>query len=182
MSKATLLLLGLSLLFMRDAGAQKGATFPTLEGEVLSGEAIVLPGERRSKPLLVGMAYSKKAETDLKTWYNPMFNTFVLKRGIMDHLYDVDLYMIPMFTGMKQAAYETSKKKLQEDNRNDLFPHIVFYRGSISPFDKVLNMTDKAKPYFFVINSSGTVVYATNGPYTSKKQEQIENALDALLD
>lgn len=169
-----------SLVFVCQA--QKGVLFPDLHGEVLSGGTIDLPGEAREKPLIIGLAWSQKAEKDLKTWYTPMHDTFVLKRGIMDVMYNVDLYMIPMFTGMKKVVYETSIKKMREENRKDLFPHIVFYRGELEPYAQVLRMTDKHLPYLFVVDATGKVIYATSGAFNERKKDAIESALEDLMD
>lgn len=169
------------ILFNQFAFGQTRQPFPELEGELLEGGSIVLPNTK-DRPAVVGMAYSQKAEDDLKTWYQPMYDTFVLKRGIFDHIYNNDLYMIPMFTGTKKIAYEAAMKKMREENRPDLFPHIIFYKGSLEPFASVLRMSDKKVPYLFVIDESGTVVYATSGKFTEKKKQAIEAALEALMD
>ncbi len=161
---------------------QTGQSFPELEGELLEGGTIVLPKLTNERPVVIGMAYSKKAEDDLKTWYQPMYDTFVLKRGIFDHIYNNDLYMIPMFTGTKKVAYESALKKMREENRPDLFPHIIFYKGSLEPFASVLRMSDKKVPYLFVVDENGTVVYSTSGKFTEKKKQAIEAALEALMD
>lgn len=173
------LLIGLGISVL--GASQVGVLFPVLEGEILSGGQITLPNDT-DRPTIIGMAYSKKAEADLKTWYQPMYDTFVLKRGIFDSMYKVDLFMIPMFTGMKKAAYESSIKKLREENRKDLFPHIVFYRGSLEPYATELKMDDKNKPYLFIIDQNGRVLFSTSGAYTAKKKESIENVLDPLMD
>lgn len=166
---------------MCETLAQNGASFPELSGEYLNGKQAVLPAAPRAKLLIVGMAYSKKAEDDLKSWYQPMYDSFVLKRGIMDGMYDVDLCFVPMFTGMKKAAYETAKNQLRKENRNDLHPHIVFYKGELEPFASVLKMDDKAKPYLFVVDQNGRIVFSTSGAFTERKKEQLESALDASM-
>ena len=45
---------------------QKGEIFPYLEGTTLSGKELVLPEDTKGKFSLIGMAYSKKSEDDLK--------------------------------------------------------------------------------------------------------------------
>ncbi len=162
--------------------AQNNAPFPSLVGETLSGQAVELPSQHTSKPTIVGMAYSKKAEDDLKSWYQPMYDTFILKRGMFDAMYDVQLFMVPMFTGMKKAAYETAIKKMREEHRKDLFPHILFYKGELEPYATDLKMSDKTLPYLFILDAQGKIVYHTSGAFTEKKKEAIESALEALMD
>lgn len=163
---------------MSEVFAQNGSSFPELAGEYLDGKQAVLPSAPRARMLIVGMAYSKKAEDDLRSWYQPMYDSFVLKRGIMDSMYDVDLCFVPMFTGMKKAAYETAMNQLRKENRSDLHPYILFYKGELEPYASVLNMNDKAKPYLFVVDQTGRIVFSTSGAFTERKKEQLESALD----
>jgi hypothetical protein len=155
-----------------------GEPFPALTGETLEGKTITIPTDTKGKKTLIGMAYSQKAEDALVTWYEPVFDKFVAKVGMFDKDYDVNLYFIPMFIGLKQAAYEPTKKKLKEDNRKDLFPYILFYKGYLEPYDSKLKMSDKDAPYFFVLDKTGTVIYSTSGAFTEKKMEEIEEAVN----
>lgn len=157
-----------------------GQIFPQLEGEKLTGEQIVLPQDVSNKVSLIGMAYSKKSEATLKTWYQPMYDKFVLKRGIWDGNYDVNLLFVPMFTGAKKMAYESSIAKMKESNRKDLYPHLVFYKGELKPYVTSLGMDDKALPYLFLVDQEGKILYSTKGLYSDKKMERIEEILDAL--
>lgn len=161
--------------------AQEGQTFPQLEGETLEQETISLPESTLGKVTLVGMAYSKKAESTLKTWYTPMYDKFVLKRGMFDSMYDVNLFFVPMYTGAKKVAYGTTLKKLRESNRKDLFPYILFYKGELEVYEENLGMDDKKLPYFFLLDEQGAIVYATKGLFSEKKMEKIEEILDERL-
>lgn len=160
---------------------QEGKQFPKLSGETLDSKEVTIPESVTGKITLVGLAYSKKAEQTLSTWYTPMYDKFVLKRGIFDHLYDVNMFFVPMYTGAKKMAYGTSMKKLMESNRKDLFPYILFYKGELDVYAEALNMDNKNLPYFFVLDEEGKIVYATKGLYNEQKMEKIEEILDARL-
>ncbi len=166
---------------MRGLVAQTGVIFPDISGEYLNGQQTTLPDAPRAKYLILGLAYSKKAEDDLRSWYQPMYDSFVLKRGIMDSMYDVDLCFVPMFTGMKKAAYETAMNQLRKENRSDLHPYILFYKGELEPYASILKMNDKAVPFLFVVDLNGRIVYSTSGAFTERKKEQLEEALDASM-
>jgi len=170
-----------SFIFALQSQAQKGVSFPELSGETLEQNQVSLPESTLGKVTLVGMAYSKKSESILKTWYTPMYDKFVLKRGMFDSMYDVNMYFVPMYTGAKKLAYESTLKELRESSRKDLFPYILFYKGSMDPYTEVLKMEDKNMPYFFVLDEAGKVVYATSGLYSEKKMADIEVILDARL-
>ncbi|MFZ6051270.1 hypothetical protein [Halocola ammonii] len=158
--------------------AQDGKQFPNLPGETLEGENIELPEDTKGKVTLVGMAYSKKAESALKSWYQPMYDKFVLKRGMFDQNYDVNLYFVPMFTGLKRAAFGASMNKLKKSHRKDLFPYILFYKGELDIYEDELKMTEKNQPYFFVLDEEGKIVYSTYGLYSQEKMAEIEKILD----
>lgn len=177
MSKKTYLIF---LLALGLTNAVSGQNFPHLEGEKLTGEMIVLPQGVGDKVSLIGMAYSKKSEATLKTWYQPLYNKFVLKRGIWDRNYDVNLLFVPMFTGAKKMAYASSISKMKESNRQDLYPHLIFYKGELKPYLTLLGMEDKALPYLFLVDQEGKILFSTKGLYSDKKMERIEEILDAL--
>lgn len=170
----------LAVLLSVTVSAQK--EFPELSGETLEESTISLPEDTKGKLTMVGMAFSKKAEETLKTWYTPMYDKFVLKRGIFDHLYDVNLYFIPMYTGAKKAAYNKTLKELKESNRKDLFPYILFYKGELKPYSESLGMDNKNLPYFFLLDEEGKILYQTKGLFNESKMEKIEEYLDSRLD
>jgi hypothetical protein len=161
-----------------NALGQVGTLFPSLAGETLEARALSIPEDCKGKITLVGMAWSKKSEEILNTWYTPMYDKFVLKRGMFDSRYDVNMFFVPMYTGMKKAAYETTLKQLRESNRKDLFPYILFYKGSMEPYEKPLKLDDEALPYFFVLDEEGKILYATSGSFSEKKMEAVEAVLE----
>jgi hypothetical protein len=164
------------------ASAQLGDTFPDLPGELLTGENIVLPSDKQDKLTLVGMAYSKGAEDILKSWYTPMYDKFVLKRGMFDHLYDVNFLFVPMYVGAKKAAYKASIKKMKDSNRKDLYPYLLFYKGGLDPYVDMLGMDNKNQAYLFIIDKQGKILYHTKGMFSENKMEEIEGVLDENLD
>ena len=73
----------ISILFL------KGEKFTSISGENLNGVTISLPDASSGKLTLVGLAYSKKSEGSLKSWFMPLYDKFVLKRGIFDKNYEI---------------------------------------------------------------------------------------------
>jgi predicted transcriptional regulator len=78
-----------------------------------------------------------------------------------------------MFTGANESAYGPARKKFQDMDK-DLKPHVLFYKGEVSLYKKELAMEDKDKPYFFVLDKEGKIIYTTSGAYSETKMEQIE--------
>ena len=166
---------------LAPATAQKGEMFPYLEGVTLTDKELKLPEDTKGKFTLIGMAYSKKSEDDLKTWFNPVYNTFIHKSSSSlfgDIGYDVNVYFIPMFTGVKKAAANTAEKQMKKKTDPKLLPHVLFYRGDLKTYKDALDFEKKDVPYFFVLDKDGRIVYATSGSYSDKKMKEVENLME----
>ena len=88
-----------------------GTVFPDMICEDYNGKAVSIPTDTKGKYTLICVAFSTAAETDLKTWVNPIYNKFIgkvdaSKADVFDvHTdYDVNLYFVPMFTGFNKLA------------------------------------------------------------------------------
>lgn len=156
-----------------------GKIFPDLEGETVEDKVITIPVDTKGKYTLIGMAYSKKSEEDLNTWLQPAYSTFINKaEGLFSSFgYDVNLYFIPMYTGIKAAASGAGKSQVRKKVDSRLHPHILFYKGKLKPYKDQLAFESKKVPYFFVLDKNGKIIYATSGKYTDKKMTDIENLL-----
>lgn len=157
-----------------------GKVFPEMETENLANEKIVLPGAVKGKYALLGLAYSKKAEDELNTWFQPVFQKFIQKdKGLFEDFgYDVYVYFIPMFTGIQAAATGTAKRKALEQVDPQLHPYILFYKGDLKPYKEALDFEKRDTPYFFVLDSDGIIRYATSGRYSPAKMDAVEAVLE----
>ncbi len=107
-----------------------GKVFPDMEAENIEDKVITLPKDIQGKYSLVGLAYSRKSEDELNTWFQPVFEKFVQKStGLMSGFgYDVNVYFVPMFTGVNAAAKGTAKRKAMQKVDPQLLPYILFIR------------------------------------------------------
>ena len=164
-----------------QAFAQTGNQFPQIKGETAEDEKITIPEDTKGKYTLVGMAFSKKSDDELQSWFKPVYSRFLQDSGnaglFADFAYDVNVYFIPMFSGLKKAAVGTAKKKTLKDVDKELQPHILFYTGEISSYRDALGLDQKDQPYFFVLDKEGKIVYATSGGCSKQKMEEVEEAL-----
>ena len=174
----TLLLVGFSIDLLW--GQVVGKNFPSMEAEDVEDAAVSLPKDTRGKFTLLGLAYSKKSENDLNTWFSPVFGKFIQKNtGLFGGFgYDVNVYFIPMFTGVKAAATGTAKRKAAKNIDPQLLPYVLFYKGKLKPYKDALAFEKKDVPYFFVLDEQGKIVYATSGAYSEAKMEEIEEVLE----
>lgn len=157
-----------------------GKPFPVMETENLSDQRVVLPEAVRGKYSLLGLAYSKKSEDELNSWFQPVFEKFIQKnKGLFEGFgYDVHVYFIPMFTGVNAAATGTAKKKALQNIDPQLHPYILFYKGELKPYKDALDFEKRDVPYFFVLDADGVIRYATTGKYSPAKMDAIEAVLE----
>jgi len=157
-----------------------GKMFPDMEAETVEDKKVKLPQDVKGKYTLLGLAYSKKSEEDLNSWFQPVFEKFIQKtNGLMSGFgYDVNVYFVPMFTGINAAATGTAKRKALKNIDPQLLPFILFYKGDLKTYKEALDFERKDIPYFFVLNAEGKIVYATSGKYTADKMGKIEEVIE----
>jgi hypothetical protein len=160
--------------------AQVGKVFPDMQAETVEDKKVNIPADVKGKYTLVGLAYSKKSEEDLNSWFQPVFEKFIQKtNGVLAGFsYDVNVYFIPMFTGVNAAATGTAKRKALKNIDPQLLPYVLFYKGELKPYKDALDFEKKDIPYFFVLDANGKILYATSGKYTAAKMDQIEQVIE----
>ena len=170
------LLIGFNLVQAQVIGKQ----FPDMEAETVEDKKINLPADTKGKYTLLGLAYSKKSEDELNSWFSPVYNKFVKKAtGLMAGMgYDVNVYFVPMFTGVNAAATGTAKKKALKNIDPQLLPYILFYKGELKPYKEALDFEKRDIPYFFVLDAVGKIVYATSGAFTEDKLDEVEESIE----
>ena len=163
------------------ANAQKTHLFPQMSTNKLDDQIVVLPDQIKGKYSLLGLAYSKEAELELATWYQPVYETFIHKDkgGVFEtESYDIHLFLIPMFTGVNQMAHSKVSKEMKEKMDKTLWPYILLYKGDLKNYKDNLAMDKKEHPYFYVLNKKGEIVYKTFGRFSEDKLEQIEKVIN----
>jgi hypothetical protein len=178
--KRLLLLPVFCLLFDVSMGQVIGKVFPALSAETVGDRKVTLPDDVKGKYTLIGMAYSKKSEDELNSWFGPVFEKFIQKsNGLLSGFgYDVNVYFVPMFTGVNAAATGTAKRKAAKNIDAQLLPYILFYRGELKSYKEALDFEKKDIPYFFVLDPQGKIVYATSGAYTDEKMDAVEEKIE----
>jgi hypothetical protein len=157
-----------------------GKSFPDMQAETVEDKVVTLPADISGKYTLLGLAYSKKSEEELNTWFQPVFEKFIQKnKGLFESFgHDVNVYFIPMFTGVNAAATGTAKRKAIKNVDPQLLPYILFYKGDLKPYKDALDFEKKDIPYFFVLDKDGKIVYATSGKYSQAKMNEVEEVLE----
>ncbi len=155
----------------------QGGAFPALEGETADGDQVTLPKSGAKSLTLIGIAYGQKAQAQLESWYEPAYLRFVAKHGLFAGSYDVEVWFIPLFTGLNKAAYEPSLKKFRKSASPDIVKHVLFSKADVEVLKNSFGMADKDTPYFFVLDADGRVIHRTQGAFTHDKLDAIEEVL-----
>jgi hypothetical protein len=151
-----------------------------MEAETVEDKKVKLPQDVKGKYTLLGLAYSKKSEDDLNSWFQPVFEKFIQKTtGVLGGFgYDVNVYFVPMFTGINAAATGTAKRKALKNIDPQLLPYVLFYKGELKTYKESLEFDKKDVPYFFVLDPNGKILHSAIGKFTEDKMEGIEAVLE----
>ncbi len=174
------LLMFATVLTLSAVAQVTGKMFPAMEVETVEDKKVNLPQDAKGKYTLLGLAYSKKSEDELNSWFQPVFEKYIQKtKGLLaGFTYDVNVYFIPMFTGINAAATGTAKRKALKNIDPQLLPYVLFYKGELKPYKEALEFDKKDVPYFFVLDPTGKIVHATIGKYTEDKMDEIEGVIE----
>jgi len=161
-----------------NMNAQKGDLFPTIEVHDLNDKALSIPEDTKGKFSLIGVAFSEAAQDDLYSWSQPVFSEFMDENNLSSLVYDPNVHLILMFTGANQLAHNKAKKKIIEGTDESLRDNVVLFKGKMEDYRKTLKMKDRKKPYFFVLDKKGKIIYATSGRYSRKVLEEVGNLIE----
>lgn len=155
-----------------------GQTIPSFKGTTAEEKNIYIPEISKGKYLLICFASSKKAQADLESWLNPVYNRYIAKTGFMDDMFDVDVFFVPIFGGAEGAMQETIKRRFIETAQKDVWPHLVFAEKGLKEILQPLKMENEALPYFFFLDKSGKIVYRTSGAFSEEKFDAIDDLVE----
>lgn len=158
--------------------AQKNSAFPSLVGHTLEGSSISLPEKTAKKFTIIGICFKRSAEEHLKTWINPMYETFVAKAKGTDYFdvanyYDVNYFFIPLISGFKKAAND-----FKASTQKDLWKNVIDCDTDIKLLKEQLKPSDDNEPYFFVLDLTGKIVEIVSGKYSEDKMDKLQDAID----
>ncbi len=156
--------------------------FPEMIGEKLDGTQLVLPIDLKGKFSLLVLAYSQKAEADLKTWQLPLYSKFIAKpkagSTFAFSTYDINLLFVPMFSGVNQTAEGQAKKKMKAELDLEMQKHFMIFKGNSKLIKEQLSMSEKDLPYLLLLNKEGDIVYKTSGSFSQTKMGGIEDNIE----
>ena len=156
----------------------KGVTFPAIYGQTLADKYIELP-IKNGKKTVVGIAYSRAAEADLKKWLNPLYNTFMVKEGSTKNfdvaeIYDVNFVFIPVIAGLKNVIED-----FKASTDKEFWPYVMdTQKTDIKKLKEALKAKDEKIPYFYVLEDSGKIIEMVSGAFKEEKMDKLEAAAE----
>ncbi len=151
---------------------------PSFSGETLNHRTISIPDSTVGKYTFICFASSMKAQKELESWLDPVYNKFIAKTGLMDEFYDLHVFFIPVFKGSNASMQEMVKKKFNETAQDDIKGHVIFCNSDLSEVTTALKMTNDNTPYFFLLDTTGKIIYRTTGAYTEEKFDAMDDLID----
>lgn len=167
----------LILLLLLSAGTN-AQTLPLIKGETTGNKQLTLPDDLKGKYSLLGFASTMKAQDELISWLDPVYQKFIAKTGLMDDLYDVNILFIPILTGTNVSFATSMKKKFRENAQEDLQDHVLFCKEDGKEILAQLNMTDRNTPYFLLLDKDSKIIYRTSGRFTEDKFDAIDDLIE----
>lgn len=165
----------LSLLICNLLGAQP---VPSFTGETLENKTVTIPTDTKGKYTLLCFASSMKAQEALEGWLDPVYNKFIAKTGLMDDFYDLNVFFIPVFKGSNASMQGTVKKKFNETAQADVKGHVLFCNSDLGDVTTALHLQNDDTPYFFLLDTTGNVVYHTSGAFSEEKFDALEDKIE----
>lgn len=150
------------------------AVFPEMEGETTDGTTVSLPLHSAEGYTIVALAYGKKAEPLLETWYGPAYSRLIAKNGLFASTYHAELFLVPIFVGLNRSAYGTSMNRLRKAVDPEIARRVLFVKDDVKDLINILGMTNKDIPYFFVLDKDGRILEHVSGPYSVDRLDALE--------
>lgn len=146
---------------------------PEFQGESLEGKKVQLPQDGKGKFTLLVIASSMKAEKELRNWIPPLYETIA-----SDPFRQVNVYFIPVMAGVNERTAKNIEERMRKEVHVDAHQHILMYRGDADELLNRLQVNDKDKPYFIVVDPRGEIIHRTSGSYSARKLNEIDDAFD----
>ena len=116
----------IGLLFCLNVFTTEAQSIPAFGGTTAENKQINIPSASLGKYALLCFASSKKAQADLETWLDPVYNRYIATTGFMDDMFDVDVFFIPVFGGGEGAIQSTVNRNVSESAHADRCAHLFF--------------------------------------------------------
>jgi hypothetical protein len=148
-------------------------SIPPVETKTLDGKPVALPGDGRSKPLLLLLGFSHKSDDDFRSWAERAHTPYASDSRI-DYYELVDLQGVPSI--IDKMIVHGMRRAVKEPRRSHFAP---FYQHE-TDWKKLVNYDDPKLAYVVLADAEGHVVWQSKGPATEVKALELESRIEKL--
>lgn len=150
----------------------KGAVFPKLSGQTITGRAVSLSGATTDKPIVLVFSFSRTASKDAQQWNDRLAKDFpntIYAFGV------IQLESAPKI--LRRLAVSGIKSSMPVSAQNRA---IVLYRDE-ELWKQRLAVTDESRAYVVALDQPGTIYWLNSGVFSDAAYATLKNKIETLL-
>lgn len=169
----TITLLCITLLLIQCT-AQNDTTmqpiFPTLQAELLTGEAVIFPDHVKGKKAMITLVFEKRGAYQTQQFQSDTWQQFwrdtLQAKGI-------EFYEIPMMSGLYRPIKRQTDYWMRAGIPEPFHKQVACFYGQKRKYAQALAIEDIGQCYACVIDEGGQILWSETGAVTPEKQEQL---------
>jgi hypothetical protein len=161
------------LLLLIAASTAFAQTLPPLQAKTLDGAPVVLPGEGRTKPLLLLLGFAHKSDDDFKKWAERARTPYVSASRI-DYYELIDLQGVPSI--INKMILHGMRGEVKEPRRS----HFATFYQHDAEWKMLVKYSDPNVAYVVLADPQGHVVWQSKGPADEAKALELESEIAKL--
>ena len=165
-------------LFVISLNISAQTRLPNFTGIDLNGKKINFSKSFEGRKTLVGFAFSAKVQSDLESWFEPVFYELIDTNSLASMVYDADVYLVICFNKTNVSFKQKLRNELEENVLPELYANVVLTEADAGQISSELGIRDKSVPHLYTLSKSGIITYATSGVYSEKKFEKLTALLE----
>lgn len=155
-----------------------GQSFPIINCKDIEGNMVSIPEDFLGRKMILFLAQSREAETELIDWYETFYTLFLDQNGFNSMAYDCDVKLLIMFSGSSQVAAKKVISSIKANVEEDMTNFLLFFEGSVDDNLQMLNLKKKEHCAIFVLDEKGETILQLDGKYSESKIEQISKLVE----
>ncbi len=151
---------------------------PTFHGMDLNDGSVNMPEDALGKKTLIGFAFSPKAQEDLESWAQPVYDEFIDKESLAAMVYDANVYLVIVFNKINSSVRKKAIKEMKENILPEFYGNIILSDVLAKEIKKELEIKNNDVPAIYTLDENGKITSTSSGRYSSKKLENLSNYLE----
>jgi hypothetical protein len=157
------------------AGLLFSQTFPALPCRDVNDTELIFVPSRNEKASLVFVQTKTNDSKVLESWIDPLIQKFVRRSGMLDGMFDADLWFLAFLKPAEAAVLKKSVKKMQEELPEEMKTRSVYTTESPDLLESIT--LNGGSSYIVVVASDGKILGTVQGEFTEDKMDTIQELL-----